>query len=265
LAESPATPNGSGADAGPLRTLGVAFAVCVVCSAVVTGAVVGLRPYQAENQRLEREGKIRDLVEGLPGVAELVESVGEARLEVRMVALASGEYAPAVDPAPYLEGPPPEGEPLPPKEDPAGVGSVPELMPVYELRREGALHTVLLPVHGQGYLSTLRGFLAVAGDGNTVRGITFTEQEETPGLGAEIQSEAWQALWRGKKLRGEAGDVRIRVVQEPPAGADLTHRVQGISGATVTSQSVSELVRFWVGPRGFGPYLARIADEGGTT
>jgi len=267
MAEPVLRPRGGAAEPGPWRTLGVALAVCVVCSAVVTGAVVSLRPYQVANQQAERQGRLRDLVEGLPGVAELIASVGEARLEVRMVELATGAYAPSVDPTPYLEGgtlpESAEAEPLPAGQDPAGVGSVPSHLPVYELRRDGDLHTVLLPVHGQGYLSTLRGYLAVAGDGNTVRGITFTEQEETPGLGAEIQSEAWQARWAGKALRGDDGEVRIRVVQEPPAGAPARYRVQGISGATVTSRAVSELVRFWVGPRGFGPFLRRIARDGG--
>ena len=259
MAETPATTGP--AEPGPLRTLWVAFAVCAVCSALVTASVVGLRPLQEANRQGERQARLAALVEGLPGVSDLIAEVGEARLDVRAVELATGEYA-SLDPETLLEADPArEGEPLPPGRDPAGIGRRPRFAPVYLLRREGEVHTVILPVHGQGYLSTMRGYLAVAGDGNTVRGITFTEHEETPGLGAEIANPDWQALWQGKRLRDESGQVRIRVVQEPPSGAD-PFSVQGIAGATRTGDGVTALVRFWVGPDGFGPYLERLRGGG---
>lgn len=258
-------PPAADAEPGVGRTLLVALAVCGVCSAVVTSAVVTLRPLQLANQQRESEARIQALLGRLPGVAGLVESAGAALLEVHVVDLASGAYAPSVDLHALLEQPEEErpGEALPADRDPAGVGRVPRHAPVYELRREGAVDTVILPVRGQGYLSTLRGFLAVAGDGNTVRGITFTEHEETPGLGAEIDDSRWQARWQGKKLRDDSGEVRIRVVEEAPApgSPEEAFRVQGISGATMTSDGVSELVRFWIGPDGFGPYLRRLREE----
>jgi Na+-transporting NADH:ubiquinone oxidoreductase subunit C len=268
LAESTASRDTGGTppEPGPLRTLLVAFAVCAVCATLVTASVVVLRPLQHENQQRDRERKVRALVTGLPGLGELLSEAGEAELELRVVELASGAYAPSVDPEVLLSGRDQELEssPLPPERDLAGIGHRPRYAPVYLLRRSGALHTLVLPVHGQGYLSTIRGYLALAGDGNTVRGITFVEHEETPGLGSEIESPAWRARWSGKRLRDERGEVRIRVVREaqPVGSAQSPHRVQGISGATRTSAGVSDLVRFWVGPDGFGPYLERIRQGG---
>jgi Na+-transporting NADH:ubiquinone oxidoreductase subunit C len=259
LAEAPATPS----EPGILRTLGVAFAVCAVCSAVVTTSVVLLRPLQEANRQRDRQARLEALVAGLPGVSELMAEAGGARLEVRVVELASGEYAEGIDPEALLRDPAGgAGEPLPPGRDPAGIGTRPRLAVVYLLRRGGSVHTAILPVYGQGYLSTMRGYLAVAGDGNTVRGITFTEHEETPGLGAEIANPDWQALWGGKRLRGPEGEVRIRVVQEVPPAAD-PHAVQGIAGATRTGDGVTALVRFWVGSDGFGPYLERLREDQG--
>jgi len=246
---------------GPGRTLLVAFAVCAVCATLVTGSVVGLRPLQEENRQRERQARLGALVAGLPGVSELVAEAGEAHLEVRVVELATGAYAPSVDPEALLQaGAAREGEALPPERDAAGIGRRPRFSPVYLLRRAGAVHTVILPVYGKGYLSLMRGYLAVAGDGNTVRGLTFTEHEETPGLGAEITNPAWQVLWAGKRLRDESGRVRIRVWQEaPPAGSpEAAYAVQGIAGATRTGDGVTALVRFWTGPEGFGPYLVRL-------
>lgn len=269
MAEARGPEAGHGGEAGTLRTLAVALAVCAVCSAVVTSAVVLLRPYQQAHQSEERTRKIQGLVDQLPGAEEWLGSAGPARLELRAVELGSGAYAPSVD-AEELAEAGDRGlacEPLPPDRDPAGVGCLPRHAPVYELRREGRIHTVILPVRGQGYLSMMRGYLAVAGDGRQVRGITFTEHEETPGLGSEITNPTWQARWKGKALYGEEGAVRIRVVQEPPDpdSPEARYRIHGISGATRTSQGVSELIRFWVGPRAFGPYLDRIRAEGGAS
>jgi Na+-transporting NADH:ubiquinone oxidoreductase subunit C len=268
LAESgpSGTSGGAPRDPGPLRTLLVAFAVCAVCATLVTASVVVLRPLQQENQRRDREQAVHALVAGLPGLGELLAEAGEVDLELRVVELASGVYAPSVDPDVLLRarGEELEGVPLAPERDLAGIGQRPRYAPVYLLRRGGVLHTLVLPVHGQGYLSTIRGYLALAGDGNTVRGITFVEHEETPGLGSEIESPAWRALWSGKRLRDERGEIRIRVVQDAQrvGAAEAAHRVQGISGATRTSDGVSDLVRFWVGPDGFGPYLDKIRQGG---
>lgn len=253
---------------GTLRTLVVALSVAAVCASLVTASVVVLRPYEVENRQRERERRILALVAGLPGLAELVEEAGEAQLGLRVVELATGADAPAVDPEALLlesetDG---AGTPLPPERDLAGIGTRPNHAPVYVLEREGVMHTVILPVYGRGYLATIRGYLAVAGDGNTVRGITFTEHQETPGLGAEIDSPVWQARWRGRRLRDDAGAVRIRVVQTPPAAGspEAAFDVHGISGATRTGDGVSNLVRFWVGPDGFGPYLALLREEEGS-
>jgi Na+-transporting NADH:ubiquinone oxidoreductase subunit C len=240
----------------------VALAVCGVCSLVVTGSVVLLRPFQVENQQRERQQRVRAMVADLPGVSDLLDAAGDARLELHVVELATGEYAPSLDPATLLQrSGGSEGEvPLPPERDPAGIGEVPTHVVIYELRRAGRVATAVLPIRGQGYLGMMRGYLAVAGDGETVNGIAFTEHQETPGLGSDVEKPEWQARWRGRRLYGTDGAVRIRVVKElPPAGSpDAPYVVQGIAGATRTSEGVSELVRFWVGPDGFGPYLERL-------
>jgi len=248
-------------DVGPIRTVLVALAVCGVCALVLTGSVVLLRPYQLENQRGSSEARVHELVASLPGVSELVAEIGGAELELRTVELRTGHLAPSVDAMTLLDrSDASEGRLLPPDRDPAGVGRVPRYAPIYFLRRNGALHTVILPVSGRGYGGTLRGHLALAGDGETVRGINFDEHRETPGVGAEIENPHWQALWRGKRLHDATGALRIRTVERAPAqgSPEAAYEVQGISGATRTSRGVTELLRFWVGPDGFGPFLARL-------
>jgi Na+-transporting NADH:ubiquinone oxidoreductase subunit C len=256
------------AEETPLRTLLVAFLVCAVCSLLVAGSVVLLRPRQLANLEGERRRQLAALVAEAAGLGDLVGD-GSGELEVRIVELATGEEAPSVDPSrfdPFEAAQDPERSvALAPADDLAGIGRRPRHAPVYLLRRDGRIRTVVLPVWGQGYVSTLRGYLALAGDGNTIQGLRFTEQGETPGLGAEIASREWTAQWSGKRLRDEAGELRLRVVQPPadPSAGDPAHLVDGISGATRTGAGVEGLVRFWVGPQAFGPALRRIAAESG--
>jgi Na+-transporting NADH:ubiquinone oxidoreductase subunit C len=226
---------------------------------VVTATIVVLRPLQVENRRRDREARIQALVAGLPGVAELVGEAGVVELDLRVVELETGDYVASIDAESLVRSPQPSGQgmPLAPERDLAGIRRVPRYAPVYLLSRGEELHTVILPVRGQGFLSMMVGYLALAPDGDTVRGLTITEHNETPGLGAEIENPEWQARWRDKRLRDGDGEIRIRVVRGQ-APESSPYEVHGISGATRTGDGVTAMVRFWVGPDGFGPYLERL-------
>ena len=116
----------------------------------------------------------------------------------------------------------------------------------------------MLPVHGYGLWSTLYGFHALEEDGNDIFGLQFYQHGETPGLGAEVDNPRWKALWNGKKLRDDDGQLQITVAKTAPsAGAD--YHIDGLSGATLTSDGVDSLVRFWVGEAGYGPFLAKLS------
>ncbi len=109
--------------------------------------------------------------------------------------------------------------------------------------------------------STLYGLVALEADFNTIAAVTFYEQEETAGLGDQIEDPAWQSRWVGRRLFGSGGDFRFRVASGPvdddsPAA---THQVDGLSGATITGNAVTALMSFWFGPYGYGPLLAKLA------
>jgi Na+-transporting NADH:ubiquinone oxidoreductase subunit C len=180
---------------------------------------------------------------------DMLETLGGGIPDARMVDLATGAYVNR-DPGTSSE--------LPPTRDHAGLGSREDVATVFELRDGGALKLVILSVRGVGYQSMLKGYLALKADLNTVAALTFYEQDETPGMGARIGEEAWQALWPGKQLADAGGVIRIEVVKGP--GADV-HQVDGISGATRTGNGVTSLLRFWLGPDGYGPYLDRLKTE----
>lgn len=252
----------------PPKMLAVALGVALVCAVLVSTTAVVLKPLQEANKEREREARILDIVRGLPGMEERIGEAGGERVEALVVELGTGRVAESLDPTTYDQRAaardPDQSIALAPEEDPARIGRRANHATVYLIRQDGAIRLVILPVHGSGYASTLYGYLALEGDGNTVVAVSFYEHGETPGLGARIEDPDWRALWAGKRLRDEEGALKIAVARGPvaPASPAAAHQVDGISGATRTGQGVSSLLRFWLGDKGFGPFLERVRTGG---
>jgi len=223
------------------KTLGVAFLVALICSLLVSITAVALKPLRDANR----------LADSAAHITGMLEILGAGLPDTHFVDLATGAYVDH-DPGTRTD--------LPEERDLAGLGSREDVATVFELRDGGKLKLVILPVRGTGYQSTLKGYLALEADLNTVAALSFYAQEETPGLGARIAESAWQALWPGKRLADAEDVIRIEVVKGAGAGV---HQVDGISGATRTGTGITNLMRFWLGPDGYGPYLQRLRKEAG--
>ena len=244
------------------KTLIVAIALCLICSVAVSMTAVALKPLQTRNAELARELQIlrvADLLEEGVDQAVLFEQVTP-----RMLDMDSGEFTESFDARSFdllaAARDPAIAEALPPERDTAEIGVRMRYMPVYLVERDDELATVVLPVWTKGLYSTLRGFLALRGDGKTVQGLTFYEDGETPGLGGEINNPRWQATWRDKQVFDEAGAVRIGVTK---SASDPAYDVDALSGATLTSRGVDNMMKFWMGEDGYGPFLANLHSGGG--
>lgn len=252
------------------RTLLVALAVSLVSSVFVAGAAVSLKPEQIENRQLDKQRSILSIA-GL-GDADMpsrtVKEIFASRIEARVVDLETGEYSDAHDPALFdplrAARDPGLSMALPAGEDPALIKRRERHTTVYLVEKDGRLESLILPVRGYGLWSTLHGFVALKGDLNTVVGLGFYQHAETPGLGGEVDNPKWKALWPGKQLFDEAGRPVIRIVKGgvDPAGPEARHQVDGLAGATLTSNGVDRLLQFWLGEQGFGPYLAKLRTQG---
>ena len=121
------------------------------------------------------------------------------------------------------------------------------------------MQLIVLPVSGKGYQSTIRANLALEADLSTVAALSVTETGDTPGLGARIADPSWQSLWPGKEVANAAGEIVIDVVRGEASGP---HEVDGISGATITSNGVAKMLRYWLGDDGYGPFIDRLRTEG---
>ena len=99
-------------------------------------------------------------------------------------------------------------------------------------------------------------------DRNTIKGISFYEHKETPGLGARIEEPKWRATWKGIHSYDDKGEVATGVTK---AGNPKDNWVDGISGATLTSRGVSNMIQFWLGEQGYKPYLDAQREQSGKT
>ncbi len=247
------------------KTLIVAVLLCLVGSILVSSAAVMFKPLQVANKALDKKKNILE-VTGLMTKGADMDALFE-QFEVKVVDLATGKYA-DIDPTLYDQrkaaGDMTQSVNLTAEQDIAGIGHRAKLATVYLLKEGDAIKQIVLPVHGYGLWSTLYGFVSLQGDGNTIQGLKFYEHAETPGLGGEVDNPKWRSQWLGKKVFDESGALKIEVVRGKVnfAKAEAIHQIDGLSGATLTSNGVSNLVNYWLGEHGFGPYLTELQNGG---
>lgn len=239
-----------------LRTLAVALVVAVSCSLLVSLTALGLAERHQANRDL-------DLLRNILAAAGV--EAADA-LDLRIVELDTGAYVTAGDlgQAAFDQEEAIEDHTLsidlPDDEDIARIGRRENYSSVGLVHDENdRVAQVVLPIRGRGFSSMVKAFVALAADGTTVEALIVHEQGETPGLGSEITNPVWLASWKGKKIYDDEGNVRIEVV----TGGRSQHQVDAISGATVTSDGMTNLMRFWFGAQGFRVYLEKLRAEGG--
>jgi Na+-transporting NADH:ubiquinone oxidoreductase subunit C len=253
-------------------TILFATAVCVVCALVVAASAVGLRSRQEDNALAFRQKNVL-LAAGLVKPDDALsdrelQQLFDRHVDVRLIEIASGRYEDSgrIDPRTYSQRHA-RNDPAMSRAAPPNAAKVARL-PTYGvafLVRDGTgdatVRQVVLPIEGIGMWGTLYGFLAVDRDGRTIRGITFYDQKETPGLGGEISNPKWQALWVGRQAYDANWEPKIAVIKGAAGPPEQDpHRVDAISGATITSNGVSRLVGFWLSGDGYGPYLKRFRE-----
>jgi Na+-transporting NADH:ubiquinone oxidoreductase subunit C len=245
-----------------------AAAVCVACALLVSVAAVGLRERQETNARLYRQKNVL-LAAGLvkPGQdlpdRDLL-AIFDKNIRIRLVDLKTGELLPQgkIDEKNYdqrrARNDPQTSRAAPPNE--AQIQRLPNYAAVYLVTPKGdTVEQVVLPVEGVAMWGTCYGFIALDRDGNTVRGLTFYDQKETPGLGGEISNPKWQALWHGRKVFDAQWQPKLTVIKGNAGPPERDpHRIDALSGATITSNGVARMMAFWFSDNGFGPYLKRF-------
>ena len=247
-----------------LKTIGVAFSVCLVCSLIVSISAVSLRDLQNENKLNDRRIKVLEVadikIEADQTIAEQF-----SKLEQKFVDFDTGQLMDE-----YKDFKIDDYDPIiatkdknlsskvPQSDDIAIIKNRENVGKIFILRDDkGNIDKLILPIRGYGLWGTLFGYIAIEGDFNTVSGITYYEHKETPGLGAEVDNPKWKAQWKGKKLNNENGELMIQVAKTQKY---KDHHIDALAGATLTSNGVDNLVKFWMGKDGFQKFLNNLKN-----
>lgn len=256
------------------KTLTVAILLCLVCSVIVAGAAVGLKEKQNINKANDKKAAVLQ-------AAGLYDKEGASvdeqfkQISTRIVNIEAGRFATEAELQEIRDAnltvenfdqrksakTPELSRALTSDEDEASIRRLEKFAAVYLVENDQGVEKIVLPVHGYGLWSTLYGFLALEGDMETIIGLGFYSHAETPGLGGEVDNPKWKSLWEGKKLHDASGDLAIAVIKGTAQQGSM-HQIDGLSGATLTSRGVHNLVRFWIGDKAFGGLLKQLKGQG---
>lgn len=254
------------------KTVGVALGVCLICSILVSTAAVELKPIQDNNKKLDLLTNI--LVAGdLYEEGANPEKLFNEKIVAGLVELESGEYLPEekytaeLSPQTFdidkLANSKEYGKVIEASKDIAGIKKQPKYMAVYKVSNDEGIQKYILPLYGKGLWSTMYGFIALDKDLKTIKGFTYYQHGETPGLGGEVDNPRWKAMWKGKKAFDEDWNIVIEVLkgQVDQSSPKANSQIDGLSGSTLTSRGVDNTVKYWLGPEGYGPFFKNLRGE----
>ena len=241
----------------------VGIGLCLLCSAIISLIAIQLRSVQSENVVKDMQKKIVSSA----GLQLEYGSVENAMMNIKtiVVDLDQGKIV-DINPNSYElsnelreEG---KYKFLSAENDIASIKKREKYSKVYIEYKDDKINTLILPVRGYGLWGILYGYLAIKNDFNTVAGLEFYEHKETPGLGAEIDNPKWKALWKGKKIYQENGEVSLKVIKgNVLASSDnVNYEVDGLSGATLTCNGVTNLIAYWMGSDGFLNFINNLRE-----
>jgi Na+-transporting NADH:ubiquinone oxidoreductase subunit C len=235
---------------------------------IVSTAAVMLKPLQVANKQkdfkiniLKAGGLYDQGIEDGKSITEMFESV-----TTKLVDIDTGKYTDVEDVQTYdqrkVSKDPQYTTALSTADDLAKISNRVDIAKVYLVQNEQGLQKVILPIKGYGLWSTLYGFISLESDLNTVSGLVFYEHGETPGLGGEIDNPKWKGLWQGKEVYGADETVALSVIKGAvnENTSEPQHKVDGLSGATLTGKGVDNLVKFWMGSMGYAKYLTNLKE-----
>lgn len=209
-------------------TFGFAAIMVIIIAALLSVAAISLKPYQDRNIELEKKQNILSSV-GIVAERDSADLPYEQYIKQAIVLNADGEeiegIAADIDLAVEL------------KKDPKD-----QQYPLYISDQDGNVRYII-PLRGKGLWGPIWGYIALENDLNTIFGAVFDHKAETPGLGAEINRPFFQDPFTGKIIYNQAGEfVSVAVVKGTASSEDM-HSVNGISGGTITSNGVSDMLK----------------------
>ena len=250
------------------KTIGVAFCVCLICSLVVSFSAVSLRDLQNENKLNDKRIKILQAADIYNPDEDIKEQF--LKLETKFVNFETGKLMDT-----YMDFSLEEYDPIlatrdsnlsskvPTSEDIAVIKNRENIGKIFILRNDDySINKLILPIRGYGLWGTLYGYISIENDFNTIAGIEFYDHKETPGLGAEVDNPKWKNLWPGKEIY-QNGEVSLSVIKGKVDNNDkgAQYEIDGLSGATITSRGVTNMIAYWFGESGYSKLFKELNYE----
>lgn len=204
-------------------------AIVILVAVALTLVAVQLRPFQENNIRIEKMQNILASVHVTSTVSD-AENLFKKYITEEFVINSEGELIEGVKAFEVnLE-----------IENKKEVNK--RLLPVYICTQESGEKNYIVPVRGKGLWGPLWGYIAFKPDFNTIEGVMFDHKGETPGLGSEINTPPFMEQFFGKKIFDDSGNfVSVKTIKGGAPDSDM-HGVDGISGGTITSNALSEMM-----------------------
>lgn len=214
----------------------------VVVAALLALAATLLKPSQDKNVRVETMQNILKAA-GIASTAEDAEALYAERIREELTVNAAGEVlARYGSDGALLSGTGARAFDISMKN--ALEAGEDGAFPVF-VCRTGHEDSYIVPLYGKGLWGPIWGYITFAPDMNTVLGVSFSHQGETPGLGAEITSDAFQQPFAGKRIFDGQRQFKSITVQKGGVKnykGNPIHAVDAISGGTITSTGVTAML-----------------------
>lgn len=233
-------------------TFGFAIAMVVVVGAVLSIAAMSLKPKQKENLKQEKMQNILSSIKVEVSRPEAAEQFKDY-VKTRYVLNAQGEVMSQIEGEVRTidehgkEEAAKDAFNIDVKKQYKDKTIAPEdrLYPLYECQKDGETYYVV-PMVGTGLWGPVWGFMAFKDDMNTIMGAKFDHKTETPGLGAEINTAGFQDQFEGETIF-DGNDFVSITVMKGGGGDAKEHAVDGITGGTITSVGVQEMIERTLG------------------
>jgi Na+-transporting NADH:ubiquinone oxidoreductase subunit C len=199
----------------------------ILVAAILASVSMALKPRQKKNVEIEKKQNILASV-NIESTAENADEIYAQKIQNEYLVNSKGEQV--------------EGDAFTTDLKKERAKSTDEMvLPVFECQTEEGLKYVF-PVYGSGLWGPIWGYVSLNDDMNTIFGANFDHEGETPGLGAEISTPMFEEPFKGKKIFEESGKLVSITVAKVGQVAPEVHKVDGISGGTITSKGLEQML-----------------------
>lgn len=213
---------------GNLYTFMYASVMVIIVAAILSYTAITLKPYQERNVEIEKKQNILSSI-GINASTEEAEKLYEENIKNSYVVNSAGEK---------VDG---DAFTIDLKKEHAKALKE-QVMPVFEAQVDGDTKYIM-PLYGSGLWGPIWGYVSLKSDMNTFYGAVFDHKGETPGLGAEISTEAFQKQFVGKKIFTDDGKFVSITVAKAGETVSVGDKVDGVSGGTITSKGLQDMLK----------------------